>query len=77
MTNVSSEFFRNMVQGIHMCGLDMIAGTVRISQAQQDGCRTCWRLSLGLPGSRRLTDQFHSDSKTGYGKTFTIRKRLP
>jgi serine/threonine-protein kinase RsbT len=51
-----------------------IADTV---QAMEDGFSTSSGLGLGLPGSRRLMDDFELQSTLGKGTTVTMWKWLP
>ena len=39
-----------------------------------DGYSTCGNLGLGLPGSRRLMDEFEISSEIGLGTIVTMRK---
>jgi serine/threonine-protein kinase RsbT len=50
-----------------------------IDRALQDGYTTGGGLGLGLPGARRLVDDFHIESAPGRGTTVTLVKwsRLP
>lgn len=49
-------------------------GIANIAQAMQDGFSTSGGLGLGLPGVKRLMDEFHIDSDPNSGTTVTIRK---
>jgi serine/threonine-protein kinase RsbT len=40
----------------------------------QDGYSTSNGLGLGLPGTRRLMDEFDIDSMVGRGTTVTVKK---
>jgi serine/threonine-protein kinase RsbT len=40
----------------------------------QDGYSTSKGIGLGLPGARRLMDEFDIDSKVGKGTTITMKK---
>jgi serine/threonine-protein kinase RsbT len=64
-------------RGLQVVGRDEGPGIADINQAVQDGYSTSRGLGLGLPGSRRLVDEFHIDSKVGLGTTVTLRKWLP
>ena len=45
-----------------------------IEQAMQDGFSTSRSLGLGLPGARRLMDEFEVTSVVGEGTTVTMTK---
>ena len=49
-------------------------GIPSIEQALRDGYSTSGSLGLGLPGVRRLVDEFEIASEVGRGTTVTIRK---
>jgi serine/threonine-protein kinase RsbT len=63
----------------HRRGLEVIArdqgpGIADVARAMEDGYSTGRGLGLGLPGSRRLMDEFHVDSQVGRGTTVTMKK---
>jgi serine/threonine-protein kinase RsbT len=63
-------------------GLDVIArdqgpGIADVTQAMEDGFSTARGLGLGLPGARRLMDEFIVESRVGNGTTVMMRKWLP
>ena len=60
-----------------MVARDNGPGIPDVAQAMVDGYSTSRGLGLGLPGSRRLMDEFYVDSKAGKGTTVTMRKWLP
>jgi serine/threonine-protein kinase RsbT len=72
------------VQGIeqpHRRGIVVVArddgpGIANVRQAIQDGFSTSGGLGLGLPGVRRLMDEFEIVSSPGYGTKVTARKWL-
>jgi serine/threonine-protein kinase RsbT len=49
-------------------------GITSIEQALRDGYSTSGSLGLGLPGVRRLVDEFEIHSEVGRGTTVTVRK---
>lgn len=49
-------------------------GIASIEQALRDGYSTSGSLGLGLPGMRRLVDEFEIVSEFGEGMTVTVRK---
>lgn len=63
----------------HRSGLEVVArdrgpGIADVPRALEDGYSTARGLGLGLPGSRRLMDEFHVDSEVGRGTTITMKK---
>lgn len=70
--------FRHVVRGGKR-GLMIIArdngpGIADIGQAMQDGFSTSRGMGLGLPGSRRLMDDFEIVSEVGKGTTISMTK---
>jgi serine/threonine-protein kinase RsbT len=63
-------------QGIVVTASDEGPGIHDIQQALRDGFSTSGSLGLGLPGVRRLMDEFQISSETGRGTTVTVRKWL-
>jgi serine/threonine-protein kinase RsbT len=64
-------------RGLEVLARDRGPGIADVSRAMQDGFSTSRGLGLGLPGSRRLMDDFELESKVGLGTTVTMRKWLP
>lgn len=64
-------------RGIEITARDAGPGIVDIEQALRDGFSTSGSLGLGLPGVRRLVDEFHIESKKNRGTTVTVRKWKP
>lgn len=60
--------------GIAVVAKDEGPGIRDIAQAMQDGFSTGRGLGLGLPGTRRLMDEFDIVSKVGKGTTVTLKK---
>lgn len=60
--------------GIAVVARDKGPGIADISLAMQDGFSTSGGLGLGLPGVKRLVDEFHLVSDTNSGTTVTIKK---
>ena len=52
-------------------------GIPDIARAMQDGYSTSSGLGLGLPGAKRLMDEFDIVSQVSRGTTVTIRKWVP
>jgi anti-sigma regulatory factor (Ser/Thr protein kinase) len=64
-------------RGLQVVARDQGPGIADVAQAMTDGFSTSRGLGLGLPGARRLMDEFSVDSKPGRGTTITMRKWLP
>lgn len=62
--------------GVQIVARDTGPGIPDISLAMKDGFSTSRSLGLGLPGTRRLMDEFDIVSTVGKGTTVTIRKWL-
>jgi serine/threonine-protein kinase RsbT len=68
-----------LVNGLNRQGIAVIAsddgpGIADIRQAMRDGFSTSGSLGLGLPGVRRLMDEFEITSQPGRGTIVTVRK---
>ena len=63
-------------RGIMMVARDEGPGIPNVAQALQSGFSTSGGLGLGLPGVRRLTDEFDIQSAAGRGTTVTVKKWL-
>ena len=61
-------------QGLLVIAQDHGPGIADVDQAMQDGFSTGRSLGLGLPGARRLMDEFEIVSELGKGTTVTMRK---
>lgn len=64
-------------RGIVVVARDSGPGIPDIEQAMQDGFSTGRSLGLGLPGARRLMDEFEIESEVGKGTVITMRKWVP
>jgi serine/threonine-protein kinase RsbT len=60
--------------GISVVARDKGPGIANISLAMQDGFSTSGGLGLGLPGVKRLMDEFHLVSDANNGTTVKIKK---
>jgi serine/threonine-protein kinase RsbT len=60
--------------GVRATARDTGPGIVDIDEAMQDGYSTYRGLGLGLPGARRLMDEFAVASEPGRGTTVTMTK---
>lgn len=61
-------------RGLAVVARDAGPGIANIEQAMQDGFSTGKSLGLGLPGARRLMDDFEITSEIGVGTTVTMHK---
>lgn len=61
-------------RGILIVARDEGPGIADVEQAMRDGFSTGRSLGLGLPGARRLMDEFEIVSALGTGTTVTMRK---
>jgi serine/threonine-protein kinase RsbT len=64
-------------RGVAVTASDEGPGIPDLSLAMQDGYSTSGGLGLGLPGARRLMDDFEIRSEPGKGTTVTMRKWVP
>lgn len=67
------------IDGLNREGLSVIAsdrgpGITDIRQAMRDGFSTSGSLGMGLPGVRRLMDEFEIKSQPGRGTTVVVKK---
>jgi len=69
--SVASESGR---QGITIVARDVGPGITNLREALQDGYSSYNGLGLGLPGARRLMDQFDVVTEVGKGTTVTMTK---
>lgn len=60
--------------GMSMIAIDQGSGISNIEQALKDGFSTGQGLGLGLPGTRRLMDEFEIQSEIGKGTVVRVRK---
>jgi serine/threonine-protein kinase RsbT len=60
--------------GIQVVAIDQGPGIDNKEMAMRDGYSTKNSLGLGLPGARRLMDDFALDSEVGRGTTVTMTK---
>ena len=61
-------------EGIMVVARDKGPGIRDVERAMQDGYSTRGSFGLGLPGARRLMDEFQIRSKPGRGVTVTMKK---
>ncbi len=65
---------RNGRKGIEFEFKDQGPGIENIDQVMQDGYSTSRGMGMGLPGARRLMDDFEITSVVGHGTTVICRK---
>lgn len=63
---------RNNLKGVRLTFTDKGPGIKDVRQAMQDGFSTGKSLGLGLPGAKRLSNEFEINSEVGQGTTVTI-----
>jgi serine/threonine-protein kinase RsbT len=73
------EITLKMLNGLNRQGISVIAtdggpGIPDIHQALRDGFSTSGSLGLGLPGVRRLMDEFEITSQPGRGTKVAVKK---
>lgn len=71
---VIRQIDRDGKSGIEVIVHDRGPGIDNVDQAVQDGYSTSGGLGLGLPGVRRLMDEFEIVSQRGGGTTVTVTK---
>jgi serine/threonine-protein kinase RsbT len=75
----TGEIVMRVVHGNGRLGLEVVAtdqgpGIPDVARALSDGYSTGRGMGLGLPGARRLMDEFLIESTVGVGTTVTMRK---
>ena len=60
--------------GISIQADDQGSGIENVERAVQDGYSTSGRLGVGLPGTKRIMDEFEIRSQVGQGTTVTATK---
>jgi len=63
-------------RGVEVVARDQGPGIADTARALTDGFSTSRSLGMGLPGTRRLMDDFKVESQAGLGTTVTVRKWL-
>jgi serine/threonine-protein kinase RsbT len=61
-------------RGVRVVAADEGPGIGDLDRAMQDGYSSGQGMGLGLPGARRLMDDFHVESKPDAGTTVTMTK---
>jgi serine/threonine-protein kinase RsbT len=68
------EVERSGRKGLEVICEDQGPGISSIDQVMQDGYSTSRGMGMGLPGAKRLMDEFDIRSQEGIGTTITCRK---
>lgn len=68
---------RGSVVGLELTFADNGPGIPDVAKALQVGYTTGTGLGMGLPGSKRLTDEMTIQSEAGRGTTIVVKKWLP
>jgi serine/threonine-protein kinase RsbT len=71
---VLSEYQNGTKHGIQITASDQGPGIPDVNRAMQDDYSTGKGLGLGLPGSKRLMDEFEIQSHVGQGTVVVMRK---
>lgn len=71
---IVSQLQQGARRGVLVVARDEGPGIADIEQAMTDGFSTGKSLGLGLPGARRLMDEFEIVSEPGKGTVVTMRK---
>jgi len=71
---IMSHVQQGAKRGLMVVARDEGPGIADINQAMQDGYSTGKSLGLGLPGARRLMDEFDIVSEVGKGTVVTMKK---
>jgi RNA polymerase sigma factor (sigma-70 family) len=73
---ITVELVESPRRGVQVVARDTGPGIVDVDRALADGYSTYAGLGLGLPGARRLMDEFAVASEVGRGTTVTMTKWL-
>ncbi len=65
---------KNNKKGLEIIAQDKGSGIKDIGQAMKDNFSTSNSLGLGLPGVKRIMDEFVIETKVGVGTKITVRK---
>jgi serine/threonine-protein kinase RsbT len=71
---VLETVIQNPRRGLLIVARDNGPGIADVDRAMQDGYSSGKGLGLGLPGAKRLMDEFEIASEVGKGTTVTMRK---
>jgi serine/threonine-protein kinase RsbT len=70
-----------LLDGVHKRGVEIVAadhgpGIADVSTVMRDGFSTGKGMGIGLPGAKRLMDEFEIQSALGHGTTVKMKKWL-
>jgi serine/threonine-protein kinase RsbT len=73
------EIVITLINNTHQKGVEIVAadqgpGVGDVSMVMRDGYSTAKRLGIGLPGAKRLMDEFEIASEPGKGTTVKMKK---
>lgn len=71
---LSLTAIRNGRQGLVIVAIDQGPGIANLDQAMQNGYSTAGSLGLGLPGAKRMMDEFEIVSELGKGTIVKMKK---
>jgi serine/threonine-protein kinase RsbT len=71
---IIDEMVRNHQQGLKIIAADQGPGIKDIRKALEDGYSTSGGLGAGVPGVKRLMDEFHIESAINVGTTISVIK---
>ncbi len=69
-----SRVIDSTMSGLKIEAIDQGPGIEDVPLAMQDGYSSCGGLGMGLPGTRRLMDEFYIVSQPGKGTRITVVK---
>lgn len=65
---------QNLKKGIEILAIDKAPGIQDIDKALDENYSTGGTIGIGLPGTKRIMDDFHIESEPGKGTTIMARK---
>ena len=71
-----NDFLKTVSYGILIIASDKGPGIADMRKVMEDGYTTSGGLGAGMPGVRRLMDDFKVDTELGVGTTITATKWL-
>lgn len=71
---VSLSTLKNGQRGLSITAVDEGPGIANVDQAMQNGYSSSGSLGLGLPGAKRMMDEFEISSEPGKGTTVRMKK---
>lgn len=71
---ISLGAIKNAQRGLSITAVDEGPGIANLDQAMQNGYSSSGSLGLGLPGAKRMMDEFEISSEPGKGTTVRMKK---